>query len=102
MRLTGRGILGEPTDRDECLAVVRRAVELGVQFIDTADYYGPFVAEQIIRDAVHPDREDVVIATKAGLTATAPTSSTPVRARRVSVRRGGRRSAGRSIYVSRR
>lgn len=72
MRLTGRGIWGEPTDRDECIAVVRRAVELGVQFIDTADSYGPFVAEQIISEALHPYPDDVVIATKAGLTRNGP------------------------------
>lgn len=72
MRLTGRGIWGEPTDRDECFAVVRRAVELGVQFIDTADSYGPFVAEQIISEALHPYPDDVVIATKAGLTRNGP------------------------------
>ncbi|CAN5657841.1 aldo/keto reductase [soil metagenome] len=72
MRLTGRGIWGEPTDRDECIAVVRRAVELGVQFIDTADSYGPFVAEQIISEALYPYPDDVVIATKAGLTRNGP------------------------------
>jgi pyridoxine 4-dehydrogenase len=72
MRLTGRGIWGEPTDRDECIAVVRRAVELGVQFVDTADSYGPFVAEQIISEALHPYPDDVVIATKAGLTRNGP------------------------------
>lgn len=72
MRLTGRGIWGEPLDRDECVAVARRAVELGVQFIDTADSYGPHVAEQILREALHPYPDDVVIATKAGLTRKGP------------------------------
>lgn len=72
MRLTGRGIWGEPADRDECIAVVRRAVELGVQFIDTADSYGPFVAEQIISEALYPYPADVVVATKAGLTRNGP------------------------------
>ncbi|MDV3128372.1 aldo/keto reductase [Mycobacterium sp. 21AC1] len=72
MRLTGRGIWGEPLDRDECVAVARRAVELGVQFIDTADSYGPHVAEQILREALHPYPDDVVIATKAGLTRNGP------------------------------
>jgi aryl-alcohol dehydrogenase-like predicted oxidoreductase len=72
MRLTGRGIWGEPTDRDQCIAVVRRAVESGVQFIDTADSYGPFVAEQIISEALYPYPDDVVIATKAGLTRNGP------------------------------
>ena len=72
MRLTGRGIWGEPSDRDECVAVVRRAVELGVQLIDTADSYGPYVAEDIIREAIHPYPDDVLIATKAGLTRNGP------------------------------
>ena len=72
MRLTGRGIWGEPADRDECIATVRRAVELGVQFIDTADSYGPYVAERILHDALHPYPDDVLIATKAGLTRTGP------------------------------
>lgn len=72
MRLTGRGIWGEPADRDECVAVLRRAVELGVQFIDTADSYGPNVAEEIIRVALHPYADEVVIATKAGLTRNGP------------------------------
>jgi aryl-alcohol dehydrogenase-like predicted oxidoreductase len=72
MRLTGRGIWGEPDDRAECVAVVRRAVELGVQLIDTADSYGPYVAEEIIREALYPYPDDVVIATKAGLTRNGP------------------------------
>ena len=54
MRLTGPGIWGEPVDRDQCVAVVRRAVELGVDLIDTADSYGPAVSEDIIREALHP------------------------------------------------
>lgn len=72
MRFTGRGIWGEPQDRDECIAVARRAVDLGVQFIDTADSYGPHVAEEILREALHPYPDDVVIATKAGLTRNGP------------------------------
>ena len=72
MRLTGRGIWGEPEDRDECVAVVRRAVELGVNFIDTADSYGPHVAEEILREALHPYPDHLVIATKAGLTRNGP------------------------------
>ncbi|MET4781347.1 aldo/keto reductase [Glaciihabitans sp. UYNi722] len=72
MRLTGRGIWGEPADRDECIATVRRAVDLGVQFIDTADSYGPYVSEQILRDALHPYPDDLLIATKAGLTRNGP------------------------------
>jgi len=72
MRFTGRGIWGEPGDRDECIAVARRAVDLGVQFIDTADSYGPHVAEEILREALHPYPDDIVIATKAGLTRNGP------------------------------
>ncbi len=67
MRLTGKGIWGEPPDRKECLAVLRRAVALGITFIDTADSYGPFVSEKLIAEALHPYPEDLVIATKAGL-----------------------------------
>ncbi|GAA1912715.1 aldo/keto reductase [Streptantibioticus ferralitis] len=72
MRLTGRGIWGEPADRAECLRGVRRAVELGVQLIDTADSYGPHVSEEIIREAIHPYPDDILIATKAGLTRNGP------------------------------
>ena len=67
MRLTGRGIFGPPKDREECRRVVRRAVDLGVNFIDTADSYGPGVSEEIIAEALHPYPPGVVIATKAGL-----------------------------------
>ncbi|MFD8455339.1 aldo/keto reductase [Streptomyces antimycoticus] len=83
MRLTGLGVWGEPDDREECLRVVRRAVELGVQLIDTADSYGPHVSEEIIREAIHPYPDDVLIATKAGLTRNGPdvieTDQGPVR-----------------------
>lgn len=72
MRLTGPGIWGEPEDRAECVRVVRRAVELGVQLIDTANSYGPYVSEEIIREAIHPYPDDVLIATKAGLTRNGP------------------------------
>ena len=72
MRLTGKGVWGPPADHDECIRVLRRAVELGVTFIDTADSYGPFVSEELIREALHPYRDDVVIATKAGLLRTGP------------------------------
>ncbi|MHB1536254.1 MAG: aldo/keto reductase [Acidimicrobiales bacterium] len=78
MRLTGRGIWGEPTDRPECLRVLRRAVELGVDFIDTADSYGPYVSEDLIREALHPYPEQLMIATKAGLTRTGPDEWHPV------------------------
>ncbi|MBE7187076.1 aldo/keto reductase [Jatrophihabitans endophyticus] len=78
MRLTGQGIWGPPADRDECVAVVRRAVELGVELIDTADSYGPYVSEEIIREALHPYPDNVVIATKAGLVRTGPDQWLPV------------------------
>lgn len=71
MRLTGKGVWGPPADRDECLRVLRRAVELGVDFIDTADSYGPYVSEELIREALYP-YDGVVIATKAGLLRTGP------------------------------
>ena len=67
MRLTGKGIWGEPADRSEAIRVVRRAVELGVNFIDTADSYGPAVSEAIIAEALYPYPEGVVVATKGGL-----------------------------------
>jgi pyridoxine 4-dehydrogenase len=67
MRLTGKGIWGEPPDRSEAIRVVRHAVELGVNFIDTADSYGPEVSENIIAEALYPYPEGVVIATKGGL-----------------------------------
>src|SRR3954447_10017920 len=67
MRLTGRGIWGEPDDPDECRRVLQRAVELGVNFIDTANSYGPEVSERLIAEAPHPYPADLVIATKAGL-----------------------------------
>src|SRR5713226_2065441 len=67
MRLTGEGIWGEPDDPAECIAVLRRAVDLGITFIDTADSYGPFVSERLIAQALHPYPNGLVIATKAGL-----------------------------------
>ncbi|WP_039889766.1 aldo/keto reductase [Mycobacterium xenopi] len=71
MRLTGPGVWGPPADRDEAVRVLRRAVDLGVNFIDTADSYGPYICEEIIAEALHPYR-DLVIATKAGLLRTGP------------------------------
>lgn len=71
MRLTGKGVWGPPDDRDECVRVLRRAVELGVNFIDTADSYGPYISEDIICEALHP-YDGLVIATKAGLLRTGP------------------------------
>jgi aryl-alcohol dehydrogenase-like predicted oxidoreductase len=78
MQLTGSGIWGEPADRDECIRVLRRAVELGVDLIDTADAYGPFVSEDLIREALHPYPDGLVIATKAGLTRAGPGDWRPV------------------------
>jgi aryl-alcohol dehydrogenase-like predicted oxidoreductase len=72
MRLTGKGVWGPPDDPDECIRVLQRAVDLGVNFIDTADSYGPFVSERLIRKALHPYPEGLVIATKAGLLRTGP------------------------------
>jgi pyridoxine 4-dehydrogenase len=66
MQLTGKGVWGEPADRKEAIAVLRRAVELGITLIDTADSYGPHVAERLIAEALHPYPQDLVIATKAG------------------------------------
>ncbi|MGH3967862.1 MAG: aldo/keto reductase [Mycobacterium sp.] len=71
MRLTGKGVWGPPADRGEAVRVLRRAVELGVNFIDTADSYGPYIAEDIICEALHP-YDGLVIATKAGLLRTGP------------------------------
>ena len=68
MRLTGKGIRGEPEDPEEARHVLRRAVELGVNLIDTADSYGPEVSERLIAEALHPYPDDLVIATKGGLT----------------------------------
>jgi pyridoxine 4-dehydrogenase len=67
MRITGDGIWGEPADRDEAKAVLRRAIELGVNFIDTADSYGPHVSEELISETLYPYPDDLVIATKGGL-----------------------------------
>jgi pyridoxine 4-dehydrogenase len=72
MRLTGQGVWGPPADYDECIRVLRRSVELGVNFIDTADSYGPFISEELIREALHPYPDDLVVATKAGLLRTGP------------------------------
>jgi pyridoxine 4-dehydrogenase len=78
MRLTGPGIWGEPKDRPEAIRVLRRAIELGVDFIDTADSYGPYVSEELIREALHPYPENLLIATKAGLVRTGPDVWVPV------------------------
>lgn len=78
MRLTGPGIWGEPRDRVEAIRVLRRAIELGVDFIDTADSYGPYVSEQLIHEALHPYPQHLLIATKAGLVRTGPDAWAPV------------------------
>lgn len=78
MQLPGPGVWGEPADPEKARAVVRAAVEQGVDFIDTADSYGPVVSERIIAEALHPYPEGLVIATKAGLTRQGPGIWTPV------------------------
>jgi aryl-alcohol dehydrogenase-like predicted oxidoreductase len=78
MQLTGKGVWGDPKDPEEAVRVLRRAVELGVNFIDTADSYGPFVSEMLIRRALHPYPDDLTIATKAGLTRHGPGIWRPV------------------------
>ncbi|MCU1493200.1 MAG: oxidoreductase [Acidimicrobiaceae bacterium] len=78
MRITGPGIWGPPADHDEAIRVLRRAVELGVDFIDTADSYGPYVSEELIREALYPYPEGLIIATKAGLIRTGPDAWQPV------------------------
>ena len=72
MRITGDGIWGEPKDREQAKAALRRAVELGVNFIDTADSYGPNVSETLIAETLYPYADDLVIATKGGLTRPGP------------------------------
>jgi pyridoxine 4-dehydrogenase len=72
MRITGPGIWGPPKDHDEEIRVLRRAIELGVTLIDTADSYGPYVSEELIREALYPYPDELVIATKAGLVRTGP------------------------------
>jgi pyridoxine 4-dehydrogenase len=67
MRITGKGVWGEPQDHGEAIRVLKRSLELGIDFIDTADSYGPEVSERLIAEALHPYPEDLVIATKAGL-----------------------------------
>ena len=78
MRITGKGVWGEPDDRENAKAVLRRAVELGVNFIDTADSYGPAVSEPIIGEALAPFPKGLVVATKAGLTRNGPNKWLPV------------------------
>lgn len=72
MRITGEGIWGPPKDREEAIRVLKRTLELGINFIDTADSYGPHVSEELIAEALYPYPKDLVIATKGGLTRTGP------------------------------
>ncbi len=78
MQLTGDGVWGDPRDPDEAVRVLRRAVELGVNFIDTADAYGPFTADLLLKKALHPYADDLVIATKAGFARTGPGKWEPI------------------------
>ena len=78
MQLTGPGVWGPPANPEEAVKVLRRAVDLGVNLIDTADSYGPAIAEPLIKEALHPYADDVVIATKAGLTRSGPGDWRPV------------------------
>jgi pyridoxine 4-dehydrogenase len=78
MQITGPGVWGEPADRGEAITVLRRTVELGVNLIDTADSYGPYVSEELIREALHPYPAGLVIATKAGLLRTGPNRWSPL------------------------
>lgn len=77
MRITGQGVWGPPPDHDAAIAVLRRAVELGVNLIDTANSYGPDVSEELIAEALHPYPEDLVIATKGGFTRPGPSKWVP-------------------------
>ena len=72
MRITGQGIWGPPRDRDEAIRVLRRCLDLGINFIDTADSYGPYVSEELIAEALHPYANGLVIGTKGGLLRTGP------------------------------
>jgi len=77
MRITGTGIWGPPKDKDECLSVLKKALELGINFIDTADSYGPYISEELIAEALFPYPKDLVIATKAGLERSGPNQWNP-------------------------
>lgn len=77
MRVTGPGIWGEPADRPEAIRTLKRTHDLGIDFIDTADAYGPDVSEQLLREALHPYDARLLIATKAGLTRSGPDRWTP-------------------------
>jgi pyridoxine 4-dehydrogenase len=87
MRITGNGVWGPPADHDESIAVLRRAIELGVNLIDTAESYGPHVSEELIAEALHPYPKGLVIATKGGLERTGP-NQWPVNGRPERLRQG--------------
>src|SRR3954470_15158629 len=78
MRITGEGIWGEPRNVEEAKRVLKRAIDLGVNFIDTADSYGPMVSERLIGEALAPYSKGVIIATKGGLTRQGPNIWKPV------------------------
>lgn len=78
MRITGAGVWGPPKDPEECKRVLRQAVELGVNFIDTADSYGPYISEELIASALYPYPQDLVIATKGGFVRTGPNQWLPL------------------------
>jgi pyridoxine 4-dehydrogenase len=78
MQITGPGVWGDPKDPEEAVRVLQRAIELGVTFIDTADSYGPFVSELLIKKALHPYADNLIIGTKAGLTRSGPNDWRPV------------------------
>ena len=77
MRITGQGVWGDPADHGQAIATLRRAVELGVNFIDTADSYGPDVSENLIAEALYPYADDLVLATKGGYARSGPNQWTP-------------------------
>jgi aryl-alcohol dehydrogenase-like predicted oxidoreductase len=77
MRITGPGVWGPPADHDEAIRTLKRLPELGVTFIDTANSYGPDISEELIKEALHPYADDILIATKAGLTRSGPNIWTP-------------------------
>lgn len=79
MRITGDGIWGPPKDKEEAIRVLKKSVELGINFIDTADSYGPYISEELIAEALHPYPADLIIATKGGLLRTGP-SQWPINA----------------------
>ncbi len=87
MRITGEGVWGPPADHAESIRVLRRTLDLGINFIDTAESYGPYVSEELIREALHPYPEGLVIATKGGLDRTGP-GEWPVNGRPERLREG--------------